>query len=185
MVAVRPATGSIKSQIPTKWFLRYYTLPTPSVKSDLIRRHCSSVSIILNLIYARITYRISCKVLLQPSSTLRSCCLTMTTPTMSLSPEQLQKLLDGPAGTPPGGVIPNFDDPPNLDTYLILTISACMTFATVAVLLRMYTKIFILRSLANEDCKWLCSKSVTILRPLDVIVLAWVSIRPCTKVGCN
>ncbi|KAK0511236.1 hypothetical protein JMJ35_005809 [Cladonia borealis] len=84
----------------------------------------------------------------------------MTTPTTSLSAEQLQKLLDGPAGTPPVGVIPNFDHPPNLNTrYLILTISACMTFATVAVLLRMYTKIFITRSLANEDY---------------VIVLAWL-----------
>ena len=77
----------------------------------------------------------------------------MTAPTLSLSPEELQQLLDGPAGTPPVGVIPNFDDPPNLDTYVILTITACTTFATVAVLLRMYTKIFITRSLANEDCK--------------------------------
>lgn len=83
----------------------------------------------------------------------------MTTPTTSLSPEQLQKLLNGPAGTPPVGMIPNFDDPPNLDTYVILTISACMTFATVAVLLRMYTKVFITRSLENEDY---------------VIVLAWL-----------
>ena len=102
----------------------------------------------------------------------------MTIPTTSLSPEQLQQLLDGPAGTPPVGVIPNFDNPSNLDTYLILTISACMTFATVAVLLRMYTKIFITRSLANEDCKWFCPISVMILKSLDVIVLAWVSISP-------
>lgn len=60
-----------------------------------------------------------------------------------------------------------------------------MTLATVVVLLRMYTKIFITRSLANEDCKLPCSASVMLLRPLDVIVLAWVSIRPWTEVGCN
>lgn len=77
----------------------------------------------------------------------------MTTPTTSLSPGQLQELLNGPAGTPPVGVIPDFENPPNLDTYVILTISVCMTFATVAVLLRMYTKTFITRSLAYEDCK--------------------------------
>lgn len=97
----------------------------------------------------------------------------MTTPTTSLSPEQLQKLLNGPAGTPPVGMIPNFDDPPNLDTYVILTISACMTFATVAVLLRMYTKVFITRSLENEDCKWLCSISVMILK-LFKMSLCWL-----------
>lgn len=70
-------------------------------------------------------------------------------------------------------------------TYVILTISVCMTLATVAVLLRVYTKIFITRSLAKEDCKWLCSASVMILKLLDVIVLAWVSISPYTKIGCS
>ena len=109
----------------------------------------------------------------------------MTTPSTSLSPEQLQILLSGPAGTPPVGVIPNFNDPANLDTYVILTISVCMTLATVAVLLRMYTKIFIIRSLANEDCKLVLSASVIILKLLDVIVLAWVSIRPFRRVGCG
>ena len=109
----------------------------------------------------------------------------MTAPSTSLSPEQLQSLLNGPAGTPPVGVIPNFNDPANLDAYVILTISVCMFLATVVVLLRMYTKLYITRSLAKEDCKLLCSASGMILKPLDVIVLAWVSIEPCTQVGCN
>ena len=109
----------------------------------------------------------------------------MTTPSTSLNPEQLQELLNGPAGTPPVGVIPNLDDPPNLDTYVILTITVCMTFATVAVLLRIYTKILITRSLAYEDCKWLYLTSVMILKSLDVIVLAWVSIGPSMRVECD
>ncbi len=109
----------------------------------------------------------------------------MTTPTTSLSPEQLQQLLDGPAGTPPDGVIPNLNNPSNLDTYVILTISVCMTLATVAVLLRMYTKILITRSLAYEDCKWLCSIFVMIVIFVDVIVLAWVSNKPSIRVECN
>ena len=104
---------------------------------------------------------------------------------MSLDPEQLQILLNGPAGTPPVGLTPNFNNPPNLDTYVILTICICITLATVTVLLRMYTKIFITRSLAYEDCKWLCSIPVMILIPLDVIVLAWVSIRPRIRVESN
>lgn len=104
----------------------------------------------------------------------------MTTPSTSLSPEQLQRLLSGPAGTAPTGVIPNFDDPANLNVYVILTITICITLATVVVLLRMYTKIFITRSLANEDCKLLSFAFAMILKPLDVILIAWVSIRPCT-----
>ena len=108
----------------------------------------------------------------------------MSIPTASLNPEKLQGLLNGPAGTPPPGAIPNFDNAPNLDVYLIVTISTCMTSAAVAVLLRMYTKIFIIRSLANEDCKSLSSTSELRLKPLDVVVLAWVSIRARTTFEC-
>lgn len=71
----------------------------------------------------------------------------------------LRTLLEGPAMSPPAGVIPNFHDPPNLDVFVALTITLCVTFATLAVLLRMYTKVFILRALAWEDY---------------VIVLAWL-----------
>ena len=55
--------------------------------------------------------------------------------------------------SPPPGVIPNFRDAPNLDVFVVLTITLCVSFATVAVLLRMYTKVFILRAVAWEDCK--------------------------------
>ena len=60
--------------------------------------------------------------------------------------------------TPPAGVLPNFHHPANLDVYVILTITLCIAFATLAVLLRMYTKVFILRVLAWEDCE--CSSSI-------------------------
>ena len=55
--------------------------------------------------------------------------------------------------SPPAGTIPNFHDPPNLDAFVALTIALCVTFGTLAVVLRMYTKVFILRALAWEDCK--------------------------------
>ena len=75
---------------------------------------------------------------------------------MAMSPEQsqaaLRKLLEGPAMSPPAGVVPNFDAPANLDIYVTLTIALGVAFSTVAVVLRIYTKVFILRVLAWEDC---------------------------------
>ena len=56
--------------------------------------------------------------------------------------------------SPPAGVIPDFDHAPNLDIYVTMTITLCVTFATLAVLVRMYTKVFILRVLAWEDCRF-------------------------------
>lgn len=55
--------------------------------------------------------------------------------------------------SPPAGVLPNFQDPPNLDVFVTLTIALCVAFGTLAVILRMYTKVFILRALAWEDCR--------------------------------
>ena len=82
----------------------------------------------------------------------------MTTSTVGTSPTQVQAelrtLLEGPAMSPPAGVIPDFDHAPNLDIYVIVTITLCTIFATLAVLLRMYTKVFILRVLAWEDCRF-------------------------------
>ena len=77
--------------------------------------------------------------------------------TTSASPTQLQAemqaLLNGPAGTPPVGVLPNFDDLPNKYTPVTVTVSFCLVSATLLVLMRMYTKLFIIRSRAYEDCE--------------------------------
>lgn len=82
----------------------------------------------------------------------------MASSTTAMAQEQaqaaLRTLLEGPAMSPPAGVIPNFHNPPNLDVFVALTIALCVTFATLAVLLRMYTKVFILRALAWEDCRY-------------------------------
>ena len=78
----------------------------------------------------------------------------MSTTSPFLTPEQLQALLDGPAGKPPAGILPNLENPPNLDTYLVVTVALTLTFGTLAVLLRLYTKLLILRSFACEDCKY-------------------------------
>ena len=84
--------------------------------------------------------------------------IKMTNSTAGTSPEQVQAelrtLLEGPAMSPPAGVIPDFDHAPNLDIYVAITITLCVIFATLAVLLRMYAKVFILRVLAWEDCRF-------------------------------
>ena len=75
---------------------------------------------------------------------------------MAMNPEEaqaaLRELLEGPAMSPPAGVIPNFHDPPNFDAFVALTLTLCICIGTLAVALRMYTKMFILRVLAWEDC---------------------------------
>ena len=83
----------------------------------------------------------------------------MASPTNATSSEQaqasLRRLLEGPAMSPPAGVIPNFHDPPNLDSFVALTLTLCLSIVTLAIALRMYTKVFILRVLAWEDCGFL------------------------------
>lgn len=68
--------------------------------------------------------------------------------------ELLQAKLNGPAMAPPPGVTPNFIDPPNLRHIVVLVLTLCMSFSTVAILMRMYTKLFILRKTAFEDCRY-------------------------------
>ena len=95
----------------------------------------------------------------------------MTDSTAGTSPTQLQAelrtLLEGPAMSPPAGVIPDFDHAPNLDIYVAITITLCFIFATLTILLRMYTKVFILRVIAWEDCRFTFTKicSCHVLNP--------------------
>ena len=75
--------------------------------------------------------------------------------TSSPTPEQIKAaLLNGPAARPPPGVEPNFVDPTNLDTAVITVLSVCLTITSFAVLIRLYTKLFVMKSAAYEDCKY-------------------------------
>ena len=76
--------------------------------------------------------------------------MTSTSALPTQAQAKIQALLNGPAGTPPVGVLPTLDNSSNMATPL--TIILCLTSATLLVLLRMYTKLFILRSIAYEDC---------------------------------
>lgn len=64
-----------------------------------------------------------------------------------------QALLDRPAMPAPDGIIPNFVNPPNLNKEITFTLALCMSVATLLVSIRMYTKMFIIRSVGHEDCK--------------------------------
>ena len=77
----------------------------------------------------------------------------MSRPAAQLSSQQLEALLNEPAGPPPPGVRPNFDDPPNLDGLIILTLTLCLMFSTLAVSMRSYTKLSLIRSWDYEDCE--------------------------------
>ena len=54
---------------------------------------------------------------------------------------------------PPPGVVPNFVDPVSLQRYDVLTQSVCLSVATVFVLMRLYTKVVVLRNPWWDDCE--------------------------------
>lgn len=108
----------------------------------------------------------------------------MATPNATLTHEQsmvaLEALLNGPAAPPPAGVTSDFTDPANLHVVGTVVLVLCLTLSMLAVLIRMYTKLFIIRSIAPEDCKcpsltWLACRATD---NLDAVVLAWVIYGP-------
>lgn len=83
-------------------------------------------------------------------------------------------LLDqGPALQPPLGVIPNFIDPENTQSIIIATLAVTLGAATVFTVIRIYTKAFILNSIAPEDCSSPHSREVTTVLISSQMRLAW------------
>ncbi|KAL8724487.1 MAG: hypothetical protein Q9166_007921 [cf. Caloplaca sp. 2 TL-2023] len=64
---------------------------------------------------------------------------------------QAQALLDGPAMAPPTGMKPNFTSPEDHHKLFVWTIVLTITVSTLALLMRMYTKIKIIRKVGWED----------------------------------
>ena len=69
-----------------------------------------------------------------------------------MTPAQLQALLDGPAGSPPPGVIPNFVDPPSIYPQIIVTLVLTLSISTLALVIRTYTKLRVIKAWHLEDC---------------------------------
>ena len=103
----------------------------------------------------------------------------MSTPASQPSSQELEALLNGPAGPPPPGIRPNFDDPANLNDLVILTLTMCLVFASLTVLMRIYTKLVIIRSWDYEDCKLIGIRVFSPKTPRltipDALILGWVS----------
>lgn len=81
----------------------------------------------------------------------------MAAPAMSLMPDQsqtaLQSLLNRPAVLAPARVDTNRDPPQDLLNVFYVAAALSLSFATRTVVIRIYTKRFLLRSLGYEDCK--------------------------------
>ncbi len=58
-----------------------------------------------------------------------------------------------PAGRPPSGLLPNFDDPVSLKDPLVAVNVTLLVITTLFVGLRVYIRIFINHKLGLEDCR--------------------------------
>ena len=83
--------------------------------------------------------------------TFPSSLTTMTTATPT--PQELQALLNGPAGAPPSGTVPDFVNPSSLLYGVIVTLILTLSVSTIALATRIYTKLRLIKSLDIEDCK--------------------------------
>ena len=57
-----------------------------------------------------------------------------------------------PAGLPPPGVVSNLVDPFYLHTISLFTLVLCLAVSTIAVALRIFTKVHLMRQFRAEDC---------------------------------
>ena len=58
-----------------------------------------------------------------------------------------------PQETTPPGVVPNFSDPASRCWQLNLTATLCLSLALSSVLLRTYSKIYVIKKPSVDDCK--------------------------------
>lgn len=72
---------------------------------------------------------------------------------VEIAPDKLQKLLNGPALVAPPGVQHNFANPSNSNKNYYVNISLCLAIASLAVLMRLWTTIFLIRKVRMEDGK--------------------------------
>ncbi|RYP77603.1 hypothetical protein DL769_003376 [Monosporascus sp. CRB-8-3] len=68
-----------------------------------------------------------------------------------LPPENQTAILEGPALKPPSDLLYNLDDPPNGNGVAFAAITICVTVATLAAILRAYSKILVTRNVVLED----------------------------------
>ncbi|KAI0849725.1 hypothetical protein F5Y00DRAFT_261171 [Daldinia vernicosa] len=60
-------------------------------------------------------------------------------------------IMDMPAMEPPLGVVPNYDNPPNQNKMVLAVVSVCLIVSSIAVILRFYLKLAVLRKMQLQD----------------------------------
>jgi hypothetical protein len=70
-----------------------------------------------------------------------------------LPPEQQAVILAGPALKPPPGTTPNLENPPNQNEVGRAALIICLSAGSIATLLRVYSRAFIVKFVRLEDSK--------------------------------
>lgn len=101
------------------------------------------------------------------------------------TPASLEALLNGPALQPPNGVVPDFTDPRRLTQVMFAVELLFLLCTTIAVLVRLYTKLIINRKGTLEDRESLFT-TLSLLFLADHLVLctiSWVCYHLCSLVA--
>ncbi len=70
---------------------------------------------------------------------------------------ELQKMLDGPAIAAPPGTHHNFVNPASFQTESNVVVGICLAVSVLAVGMRMWTKLRLVRKVVLEDCNLISS----------------------------
>ena len=70
-----------------------------------------------------------------------------------MSPEMLAALVNAPAGVPPLGVQPNFDNPPSKDEQMLVLNGVFLPLMLIAVTMRLVVKARVIKQFGWDDCK--------------------------------
>ena len=62
-------------------------------------------------------------------------------------------IYDTPAALPPPGVVPNLKHPQTLHAIFLVTGILCLLITMIAVVIRVFTKMYIMQRVRAEDCK--------------------------------
>ena len=82
-------------------------------------------------------------------------------------------LYNVPAATPPPGIVPNFIDPVDTRRLPLLTINSLfLSLMLITVIVRFYSRIFLIRSLGWDDCRLSPLGQACLTRDIDMCALA-------------
>lgn len=72
---------------------------------------------------------------------------------MATTSQAIQKLLEGPAMAVPPGLQHTFVNPSNMETEFYVDLYICLILSILAVCIRMWNKVCVIRKVEIEDCK--------------------------------